>query len=264
MSTTARVRLQTLGGRTSDLEIALDGMVSDLKKHVADTWQVKPSHQKLVVGADVLLDFDSIDSIVGRSACPESEPLVVMVICGEQPLPNERSAALSTLIERMDSQDSQVRRAAIASLSRAIDVAQHREVEWFVEKVATHTLAAASVSTRRSGLEALAQTSPVGHDMSIRAASRCLEDKSDFVRLTAVETVTKLALRGDENTVTAMKLLSKKRSESVKVAALLVLGNVAHETSKGVMDIFEKCSDHECAEVRNAASEGVASLLRSH
>lgn len=235
-----------------EVEVGKDSAVSDVKKVVESNWQVKPRHQKLVAGMDVLLDYESIELVVARTSCPQDEMLVVQVICGEQPLPLLRSAGLEKLIAGLGAPDSQMRRGAISSLVGAIDVAQQRELDWFANTVAAHALSAVSVSTKRAGLEALARVSPAGHDLSIRVASRCLEDHNEFVRLTAVEAVTKLAPRGHENTIFAMKRLARNRFPAVRAAALLVLGGIAQDT--GFIGAFLE-DEHE--EVRNAASEAM-------
>merc|ERR1712070_458930 len=101
---------------------------------------------------------------------------------------------------------------------------------------------------------------PKGHSTSIRVVCSYLEDQRELVRLTAAESLIALAPRGHEPTILMAQRLLRSRSPTTKAAAIMVLGDVALEDSRGVMDLLEKLSDHKDEGVRTAAMEAAMAI----
>lgn len=234
----------------------------ELKTHVAAAWSVHPSCQQLVVGTEMLIGFESIESLVSKELSRTGAPLLVTVITSQAPLPLGIAEKFAVEIAKFESPDSRVRRWAISRLVNEVDVSCQRQMDVFVDEVHVAALnACQSVAVKCTGLQALAQVSPKGHARSIRVAAQLLEDKHDFVWLTAVETVAALAPAGDEATILLAKRLVRSSRISVKVAGIMVLGEVALEDSSGVMDLFVKLSEHADETVRTAANDAVFLVL---
>jgi hypothetical protein len=223
---------------------------------------VKPSYQQLVFESEVVQDFESVADLIEREPRHVGGTLLVTVITAQSPFPTGRTAAIQALVTRLTSSDSQRRSGAIAKLAKVIDVVDRRELDCFVREVREQTILGSDVASKRSGLEALATVCPKGHDDSIKVALRCIDDRSEFVRLTAIQTLSALAPRGHEDTIQSAKRLLRSDLPAKRSAGLMVLGEVGKEDNPSVMDLLSKFSDDKDIEICMAANEAVTSIIR--
>lgn len=260
--TSKSVCLQTLAGQTLDVSVPLESTVDDLKACVSTAWCVPAHQQQLVVGTDILLGFESIGSLVSKGLCSMDNPLLVTVVTRQQPLAVYTQKHLSLLVGMLTSSDSRSRDGAILGLVKLVDAADHRLVDMFVEEVEANCCGcSAPIGVKRAGLQALAKVSPNGHAQSIRAAAGSLEDRREFVWLTAVESVSTLAPRGDVATIAIAKRLLRSRRLQARAAGIMVLGEVALEDTPGVMDLLASFCDHTEEIIRNAGAEAISSII---
>jgi len=255
-----QVCVQTLGGRTLELSLSADTLISQLKRDVKTHWNILPEHQRLMAGEQELANYDSVGFIVERDQCSVGIPLHVTLISTQEVLPIGRLNDLEALIKRLCHEDSRQRIRAVADLPRVADKSSEREVNFVVEKIGTHVLQSGSIAGKRAGLEALAAFAPQGHHQSIDWAFRCFNDPSEFVRLTAVETVAAIAPRGHEHTILFAKRYLNSKNLSVKAAGIMVLGEVGNSD---VMTLLEKASLIEDDMIQNATMDAISSIIRA-
>jgi len=242
----------------------LASSIEDLKAHVATHWAVPVNHQKLVIGSNVVNGFEPINKFVCNGTCSASLPLDVTVITTKEPLSIDKRDKLQKLSLQFSTGDSFARQAAMSLLKREVDVASEAQVDFFVNAMEGQALHKdASVTLKRASLQAISHISPKGHARSIQVALHLLEERNDFVRLTAVETIGTIARRGDGWCIGAARRLLRSSNSMSIVAGLMVLGEVAEEETRGIMDLLTKFSGHKDEVVREAASEAVLAIIRA-
>jgi len=255
---------QTLAGRTLEAWLPINTTVHEMKSCVSAAWRVAPNYQQLAIGTEVINDFETVETILEKWPRPRGEALNVMVVTQQEPLPDDNCSQLSALIAKLQATDSAVRGSTIRTLARVVNVDSARELEYFVLEVQSLICGpSAAVTTKRACLEALARVSPKDDQLSIQVAFRLLGDRSDFVRLSAAESVAALANRGNKEVISMAQRLLKRGSPAVKVAAVMVLGDVANEESKTTLEMLGRYSDSKDENICIAASEAVSLILRN-
>merc|ERR1719491_823302 len=119
---TIQVQLQTLGGRVLELTVEKQMNLADLKGYIADAWQVGPSHQRIIFGVDEPCDLETLRSVASNGLHKEGIPLTGLVILTQEALNIERAHLLDQLVQKLDSQETWVRGAAIRDLKSVVDV----------------------------------------------------------------------------------------------------------------------------------------------
>jgi hypothetical protein len=255
------VCVQTMGGRTLEVELKKDSLVQDLKQFIFEEWRVPAESQKLAVGDSVPFDFDPIGSIAEEAGCTSGTPLLVTLVTTKEVLPSDRCSIITSIISRLTSSDSRARQNAVSALAKVMNGDSERELEFFLAQVNAYALLHQDVGPKRAGLEAVAKVSPKGHEASIRAVMPCLEERRELVKLTAMETLATIAPRGHESTIQAAKRLV--RSKNTRAAGTMILGEVATQDTPQIFDMMAKLQEDEDEGVRIAAMEASMRIFQA-
>jgi hypothetical protein len=235
------VRVQTLGGRSLNLSLAKDCSISDIKKHIKSEWNVSADHQKLIFADQELMILESIEAIADKANCVDGDPFDITLITTQQPVSNERLTCLLESASKLRSDDSNDRQRGVAELVKHVDGTLQREFAILLTEICL-IAANGRTGSKRAAMEVLAKIAPKGDSKSIEAASVCLSDHQEHVRLAALECMRALAPRGHKRAIAIGKRLASSGTLQTKAAAVMLLGEVACENSPGVMDLLTKCS----------------------
>lgn len=258
------VDVLTMGGEQVHLELDRESTVYDLKLKIVHVGLVEPKDQKLCLGSRVLMDSDKL------KLCRESgaESLEVTLVTstklytgGENLLAEVRRAGYN--LESRDNADREAGVKAFAKLvgrfSSEVKPSPLQTLAWSL--VMSH-LNNSFPMTRRAAVQALGKIAPINDTNACLAVTACLEDPSDWVRVSASEVLLEITTRGNRVAIDKVKRLLKSRRAEVRLVATMAMGGIVEKDDNNTISTtIEDMVDDQDEHVRLAAFDALRSVL---
>eukprot|EP00927_Polykrikos_kofoidii_P065459 TRINITY_DN61205_c0_g1_i1.p1 TRINITY_DN61205_c0_g1~~TRINITY_DN61205_c0_g1_i1.p1 ORF type:complete len:692 (+),score=98.01 TRINITY_DN61205_c0_g1_i1:96-2078(+) len=193
------VRIYGLSGRLLEFAADPDSTVEDLKLRIADSLQVPPLCQRLIVDGSILRDADLLVSL---------------------PVEHDDNAAPAVEDNSWTSTSEDTGCSAV-----------HAFVSITLIKTVDHVFAratAADVATRRSAAETLEYAANIDHERAIEVLDVCCSDVDQDVRLIAYRTMAHVASPDNDRALGALTRGLDRRDFAERRAALDAVVQVLH------------------------------------
>ena len=209
-----RVLLSGLSGKRMELEAKPHTTVRDLKKQVADHWNIPAIFQRWCVGMKVLGDLElltdqdqcgakaievtvamSLDEVDSASLDARLEAVRRLSELG----PISQDAGLTAAIGRLEDEDSAVRRAALWALEVHAKKGDNRVIDAGIAR-----LEDPEPGVRISAVDMLRVVVDTSNERVIAAVKLQLDHPAWGLRVAAVQTLSVLASKADEHIIAAV------------------------------------------------------------
>jgi len=164
-----RVVVLTIKGDNLELDADAHSNIIEIKRQVADCWQIPSSCQKLACGGTVLSDLDVISSCLALDSSTHTSQLhLTLVVC------------LDEVLLALDSPSGATRAEGLNILSEL----RGREIA--IEAICHH-MEDGNAYVRYKAVKALSKVVERGHEGAIACAIRCLQQDDLGLKSAALE-----------------------------------------------------------------------------
>lgn len=260
------VSVRTIAGELLELAVHADGEVGDVKEAIARSWHVSRSFQTLVCGDQVLGDAETIDTYCSTTADAPVEPgaadeVGLAAIAAPTPAP-QRSLVLTMVLSLdahwLDLESRQPPRQIQAI--RELGTLGTRGGGLALASVGAR-LEDSNRYVRRAAVQALGQLAKRGDPEAIAVVSPRLRHDQGVVREAAVTAIALVASVGDQQVISAVRrCLAEDEESPVRKSALESLGKLAHRGDRGAIEAAYAHLDYEKWHVRRAAIQALGRL----
>jgi len=283
MACNVLIRLRGAAGKTKMISMDPQSTVHAVKSHTARRWLIPAACQQLYIGNVVLdnkatlaelYDHVELDKTGGTAL---SMTLIVPlknvlrgVACSSRSEREDGLDVLRWIVPRGDKRavaaipallantDPGVRRTALEALACVAYPGDNAAID-----AANGLLRDRNEAVRVEALKTLYELVPEGNELTIVNLSRCLEQCSWLppTKMLGLETLTKVARRGDSKAFCTVSLLLEDLDESVRQAALKALLRLVPEDNKQAAAAAVRIRlEHRDEGVRQSALKGLTQV----